>query len=179
MTLRSTAALAAVFSVGLAASAKADVHWLVSGTFDDGGTFSGGFDTDVYGFVITSTYDVVTTGGLLTPYDYNAGDSYTNSGNNYVEAQPGYAQDLKLTFTYDLTVGSQNNPLVGGPSGPSFECQGSYSCYLGNVEGTRYVASGAAAAVPEVSTWGMMLLGCAGLGYSAFRRSARVPVSLA
>jgi hypothetical protein len=29
--------------------------------------------------------------------------------------------------------------------------------------------------VPEPSTWAMMMLGFAGLGYAAFRRSAKAP----
>jgi PEP-CTERM motif len=39
------------------------------------------------------------------------------------------------------------------------------------------VASGGASAVPEPSTWAMLLLGFAGLGYAGFRR-CKGPISV-
>ena len=37
----------------------------------------------------------------------------------------------------------------------------------------NYAAAGAVSAVPEPSTWAMMLLGFAGIGFMAYRRKSK------
>jgi hypothetical protein len=170
MNMKILLASASIGAAPAAAPAKADVTWLVNGAFDDGGTVSGQFTLDVYGY-LEDNYDLATTSGSTLPgFTYNASDSYYSNGAFYIDAQPGYHADLRLTFADTLLVGSSMNPLIGGSPGPSWECSGSYSCYLPSGGSTRYIASGFASAVPEPSTWAMMLLGFAGLGYAAFRR---------
>jgi hypothetical protein len=156
--------------VTLAGTAKADVTWVVSGTFDDGGTVSGHFTIDVYGY-LENNFNLQTTAGSTLPgFDYTASDSYYSNGTFYVDFQRSYFQDLHLTFADNLGVASSDNPIVGGSPGPSWECAGSYSCYLPADGPTRYIASGSASAVPELSTWGMMALGFAGLGFAGYRK---------
>ncbi len=170
-SLLTAAALAFVTVVGAASTSKADVQWVVSGTLSDGGTLSGEFTINVYG-QLENNFNLVTTGGsLLSGFDYNASDSYYSTGTFYVDAQPAYENDLHLEFANSLGVGSLNNAIVGGLGGPSYECQGSYSCFVPSGGDTRYFVSGAASAVPELSTWVMMLLGFGGLGFAGYRRS--------
>jgi hypothetical protein len=162
----------AAISAGLPATAQADVTWLVNGAFDGGGTVSGKFTINVYGY-LENNYVLTTTAGALPGFTYDAGDSYYSNGAFYVDAQPSYEADLHLTFADSLLVPSASNPLVGGSPGPSYECANSFSCYVPTGGTTRYIASGYASAVPEISTWAMMLVGFAGLGFAGFRASRK------
>ena len=179
-----------VAALGLAAApsaASANVHWTVNGTFDDGGTVTGSFDIDIYGYIDGSTFDLKTSGGGLTAFEYTPATAYHASGTVpgpdyntyvapfYIDLQPGYAQDLHLVFASPLTVPIGANLLLGGFQGPSYECQNSYSCYVPQGD-IRYIASGSAkadgAAVPEPTTWALMLTGFAGMG-AVLRRARR------
>lgn len=162
---------AAVGLLGFQTSAKADVVWTVNGTFDDGATLTGTFTTNVYGFLL-GDYSLTTTAkGPFTAFTYNSSDSYFSNGTFYVDFQPGYQQDLHLEFSDSLSVPNLNNPIVG--NGASFECQGSFSCFIPAGGEVRYIDSGFASAVPEPATWAMMLMGFLGLGFMAYRRSNR------
>ncbi|MBS0359785.1 MAG: PEPxxWA-CTERM sorting domain-containing protein [Proteobacteria bacterium] len=171
--LFSGAACAAALAIGLgvAAPASADIYWLVSGLFDDGGTLSGFFDINVYGYL--QNYDLVTTAGsTVTPgYEYTPSDSYFSNGTFYVDAQPGYRQDLHLDFLLPINVKVAVNPIVGGSPGPSYECVGSYSCYDLGGGTTRFLASGFAAA-PEPAAWALMIGGFGLAGAMLRRRRA-------
>jgi hypothetical protein len=173
------AALAASFFLlfSAASSAKADVVWAVNGTFEDGGTLSGTFTINVYGFL--SSWDLTTESkGAFGGFEYKPGNSYIKNGALYVDFEPGYVRDLHLAFTTDLGVASADNPIIGGSPGPSYECVGSYSCYIPMGGTTRYLAEGLAiTAVPEPSTWAMMILGFFGIGFVAYRR--RSPLAIA
>ena len=169
-------ATAMMLLLNTATTAKADVVWTVSGTFDDGTTLTGTFTTDVYGY-LEHNYSLTTQSeGAFTDFTYNPSDSYFSNGTFYVDFQPRYEQDLHLVFADSLSVPNLNNPLVGGgPSGggPSYECQGSFSCYIPSGGPIRYIDAGFASAVPEPATWAMMLLGFLGMGFVGYRRSAR------
>lgn len=175
------ACAAALMGAAAPSVANADVNWTVTGTFDDGGALSGSFDINVYGYL--NGYDLKTTAGSSEGgFEYTPSNSYFSNGAFYVDAQPGYQSDLHLTFLGDLSVASANNPLVGGAGGPSYECVGSYSCYLPAYGTTRYIAEGFArastdgqgggSATPEPATWAMMLLGFGGVG-AAMRMARR------
>jgi hypothetical protein len=183
MKLRSAllkAAILAAAGFALSGPAKADVTWLVNGTFDDGGTVVGHFTINVYGF-LENNYNLLTTaGGTLPGFDYNPSDANITiaTTTNSVDFQINYQQDLHLTFAGNLGVPASNNPIVGGSPGPSWECAFSYSCFVPEGGLTRYIGSGLATAVPELSTWAMMGLGFVGLGGLAFRRRAvRAPLA--
>ncbi len=182
-------------ALGLAAaptSASADTHWLVNGVFDDGGKVTGSFDIDIYGYIVRDTFDLKTSGGGLTPFEYTQDTAYSASGSVpgpdyntyvapfYIDLQPGYAQDLHLVFQSPLTVPIGHNALLGGFQGPSYECQNSYSCYVPQGD-IRYIASGSAradgVAVPEPAAWALMLTGFAGMG-AMLRRSRRQLVAV-
>jgi hypothetical protein len=168
----SRACAIAAACIALAGAAHANVTWVVNGTFDDGGTVSGHFTIDTYGYLLNNFNLQTTTGSTLPGFDYTAGDSYYSNGAFYVDAEPAYQADLHLTFADNLNVPVSNNPLVGGSGGPSWECAGSYSCYVPMGPAIRYIASGSATgSVPELSTWGMMALGFAGLGFAGYRKA--------
>jgi PEP-CTERM motif len=159
---------AALLALGAGTAANADVLWTVNGTFNDTGTLSGTFDIDVYGFL--NGYNLMTTAGTSLPgFDYTPADSFFSNGTFYVDAQPGYQQDLHLAFLDDLSVATGDDPIVGGDPGPSWECVNSWSCYVPSGGDTRYIASGFASAgdpVPEPSSLpvllaGLGLIGCA------------------
>lgn len=168
----------ALFAAAMTSAASADVMWNVTGTFNDGGTLSGTFLINQYGYIdYNAGYDLVTTGGSVLPgFTYTQNDSYWSNGTFYVDFEPSDYGDLHLTFLDNLGVGSLDNPLVGGAPGPSWECGGSYSCYV--PEGTiRYIASGYASTsaigvqsepVPEPLT--ISLFGAGLAGVAAMRR---------
>ena len=167
-------ALAALLLLCLGAptSAKADVVWTINGSFDDGGTLSGTFTINVYGYL--SSWDLTTqTVGPFGGFEYKPGNSYISNGALYADFQPGYVRDLHLAFSTNLDVASADNPIIGGSPGPSYECVGSYSCYVPLGGKTRYIAEGEAiAAVPEPSTWAMLILGFLGIGGLTYRRKS-------
>ena len=160
------AVLCAGGTIFATAAANADVLWTVNGTFNDSGTLSGTFDIDVYGYL--DGYNLVTTAGTNLPgFNYTPADSYFSNGTFYVDAQPGYQQDLHLTFQDDLSVAVADNPIIGGTPGPSWECVDSWSCYVPAGGDTRYVASGFASAgdpLPEPSSLQMLVCGLGIIG---------------
>ncbi len=160
------------FFVCSAPGAKADVYWTVNGNFIGGGSVSGHFTINVYGFLENDFSLTTTSGGSFAGFTYDASDSYYSNGTFYVDAQPGYTQDLHLDFLNSLLIPSPHNPLVA--LGASYECVGSFSCYLPDSNGQyRYIGSeGFAAAAPEPATWAMMILGFLGIGFMTYRRKS-------
>jgi hypothetical protein len=176
-------AVGAAMLAGLAAPgvASADIHWLVSGVFDDTGTLSGYFDINVYGFL--DGFDLTTTAGTTeSGFEYTPETSYFSNGTFYVDAEPGYFNDLHLEFLDPITTAVASNPIVGGENGPSYECAASWSCYVNSGGTTRFLASGSATAggvlgVPEPGAWMLLLTGFGGAG--AMLRDARQKARLA
>ena len=155
-------------------AANADVTWLVNGTFDDGTTVTGTFDINVYGYLESADLKTETK-GVFTGFEYTtASPIYIATGVTFVDFQPSYQSDLHLTFADNLGVAEADNPIIGGEMGPSYECQGSYSCYVPSGGNTRYIASGSASAgaVPEPETWALMISGF-GLAGAALRGRRR------
>lgn len=161
------------------AEARADILWTVDGTFTDGTTVTGTFSINQYGFLDNNFSLTTHANGAFAGFTYTASDSYYSNGTFYVDAQPGYQQDLHLQFLDALTALNPNNPIVGGNPGPSYECIDSFSCFNQTGGTIRYIESGFAAAVPEASTWLMFLIGMVGIGLVGLRRNGAVLFRLA
>lgn len=160
------------------AEAQADILWTVDGTFTDGTTVTGTFSINQYGYLDNNFSLTTHASGAFGGFTYTASDSYYANGTFYVDAQPGYQQDLHLQFLDALTALNPSNPIVGGNPGPSYECIASYSCYNQTGGTIRYIDAGFAAAVPEASTWLMFLIGMAGIGLMGLRRNRAVLLPL-
>ena len=170
---------AALMAAAAPSAASADVVWTVTGNFNDGGSLSGFFDINVYGFL--SGFNLqTTTGSTDTAFDYNPSNSYYSNGTFYVDAEPSYQSDLHLQFVNSLSVASANNPIQGGQGGHSWECQGSFSCFLPSGGAIRYLTDGhaSAGAVPEPAAWTMMIVGFGGIG-AVLRRRRTAAVAIA
>ncbi len=111
------------------------------------------------GFSASSYSD---TSSTMSPFgQFNSG--FTFSGGPVLRSQLSWTIGTPGEFTsvYDALGGSTASHefylLSGGPGG---------------ITGTSY-ASDVSAAVPEPSTWAMMILGFAGVGFMAYRRSCK------
>jgi hypothetical protein len=164
LMLKKFLAVAAFVALSIPAAASADVTWVVKGTFNDGGSLSGSFNINQYGYL--DGYDLTTSGGSMPGIGYTPANSYYSNGNFVFDAQPGYQGDLHLEFLKDLSIAAANNPILSGNPGPSYECQDSYSCYDLQGGTTRFIAEGyaSAGAVPEPGAWALMFVGFLGLG---------------
>lgn len=170
---------------GDATRAKADVVWnLADVPLDDGGRLSGHFSINVYGYL--SDWSLTTTGGstlggaIYLPVINSVDVTPTTVG--FLPPGSPYQGILYLTFEGPLTVASAFNKIVGGFSGPSYECFG-WLCdpaygpsgiirYVSD-DSRSFASAAVASPVPEPSTWAMMILGFAGIGFLAYRRSNR------
>jgi hypothetical protein len=160
--------------------AKADVVESVNMTFQSGATFSGSVS-------FTNDFSSITdVSGTLTGYQYptvgyvgtgsDVIDSVFALNTNYSSGPPIYGNFLQdgpsdgsapfnfILFTYDYT----NAPtlVLADPS----------AGYLGlgnSVNGLDPFVSGSIGAVPELSTWIMLLIGFVGLGMNRRTRKLR------
>ncbi len=115
-----------------------------------------GANTSFYGTDTTTTAFTATSAGLF--FDFSA----TNVG--------GHSQYLIFDSSNYLCLNAAAGNCSGNPSSVAIYVSGSDPLIpeTGNVE----IAT-VASAVPEPSTWAMMLLGFAGIGFMAFRRKSK------
>jgi hypothetical protein len=171
-----------LFSVALIAAtamistaAQADVHWYVSGTFDDGATITGTFDINQYGFIANP--DLTTSDGLFTGMAYTSASVSTNNTTTSLTFDyNSYKNEMQLYFTGDLNVGTAYNAMLIS----SKECRNNY---CGSGGDTRLLTSGFASInpisnVPEPASWALMIAGF-GLTGAATRRARIRKVSFA
>jgi PEP-CTERM motif len=180
-------ALAAVFGcIDLATPVKADViSATYYGNFNEnvgsGITFSNPFASETmssiselngattplwpsgnsaFGADFKSSISVPTTGDYTL--DFGVDDAgYVFIGNVLVASLPGANGFSLQPYTVHLTAGVNSFELQYA----NYECCGAF-VKLDLPSGVSFVASG----VPEPSTWAMMILGFAGVGFMAYRR---------
>jgi len=141
---------------------------------------------------------VVTPGDplLFTLMDVTGGNSF-DSGTAYTNDPPGSFSPVYhfafLKFTDAADFNSVFSPLVtiipGGPIDTYINTHGGYSAWVfGGGEDKKLAAlddwndlifAYTSTTVPEASTWAMMALGFAGLGFVAFRRPRRNSAAIA
>jgi len=176
MKLRTFLAIAGLATAGVAAGAtasKADVTYIITGTFDDSTTLSGEFTVNVYGYIELASLQLTTLAGAISGYSYTAATADPDGcGTNcvgYGRTNPPYFGGLQLTFVNPLGS-SGSDPIVGGEGGPSWE---NLSYTIGGPP-IRYLVTGVATTVPEPATWAMMIAGFLGLGLVGYRRARAV-----
>ena len=150
------------------------IHYTLSNvTFDDGAALTGDFTIDhATGDLIS--FDILAADGDLPAYEYVTGYSTIRDkfvSNQYLFFSSSFTRYVTFAFVGPLGLGS--NAIVVDPFGPSsFECD--------NCLNVRLVTSGVAIgnAVPEPSSWAMMLSGFAAIG-GAIRARHRMRVRFA
>jgi hypothetical protein len=176
MTIRS-----ALFAISLAPCllalthpVRADViydYTLVGGTYSPTGTLSG-----------TITVDAATaTTGLITSENLVSSDYGTFQNIVFQGEQVGYyrTQTENTTNTYALVLSFTHDIFSGAPIplGVRPAAWGYFiptGCFLTEcIVGSPLRGIFEVAAVPEPSTWAMMILGFVGVGFMAYRRKSK------
>ncbi|MCG2673279.1 hypothetical protein L6637_41075 [Bradyrhizobium sp. WYCCWR 12774] len=179
---------AAVMSIGLGTSAKA-VELLQNGGFESGalapgwtltgnGGFTGVGNAPVHSGNFSYFSGPIGSDGVLTQtFNDIVGALYTFSG--WAFSNGGTPADI------GINVGGTASLTLGPPSVPSFGWTPFSGFFIGHGTDSFVIASrndpafnffddlsvqGPAPAVPEASTWAMMLLGFMGVGFAAYRR---------
>jgi hypothetical protein len=185
MRLSTLAVQAPLFLVlaGAAAATPVTIDFTLTAT--EGSQFGVTAPADITGtFVVDSSFLAQANGG----YDGSAiSDFFMQIGTQVYDQTTAFSPDLQ-------GIELQNHEVVGvamnweqtsaGLEGPFTQWAENGTWFAGStvsqpgdaiLQGPAGSQSFAAAAVPEPSTWAMMLLGFAGLGYAGYRR-AREPL---
>ncbi len=174
------AAVASLMLIGGAANAT--VHSTVEMTFASGATFDGtitfssgaesivavtgmltGYEYGTYGYV---GYGSDSINWVWDNNNYSSGVSnYSNflmdgPGNAYFGGNGGYTNWIQFAYNYSAA------PVLTFTSGVSYGETDNYVNYSDPM-----VSGSISNAVPETSTWVMMLAGFAGLGFLGYRRN--------
>ena len=170
----------------------------ISGSLD-GHSYTGALSLDVTGGQATSgtgTLSILgmTNAPLVLITTSTPGNEYhplpegpvgfrANDGTDYFSLDQAYPIDAAYGLLFDVNT---TTPVWGAY--PLFAIwsnapQDGYSAaFTGRVNGVEYYniqGSASVSAVPETSTWAMMMLGFAGLGFAAFRRGRKTSVAIA
>jgi hypothetical protein len=163
-----------VAAVMVAPANAATINWTLDFVrFTDGATASGTFSTDSVTGAVTA-FDITTTPGqfISTGFEYDAATSLqgvglgANSFSLTQVASPNRA--LELSFFNPLTSPGVDTLVFGD----SNEC-GSNSCGSFRTPIDGFAVGSAVSAVPEPSTWAMLILGFAGVGFMAYGRKSK------
>jgi hypothetical protein len=207
MNLISKVLVAGVSLVGLTASANAavfigDLNTISSSSIGSGNLgvitvtdIAGGVKVDVS---LTAGFDFVNTGGPHTPfaYDLNASPTSISFTSPTIFSAAGSSSDTPYgTFNHGVNMvggngapGAQHGPLdftIMGVTTANFvkDAEGFFFgadlINLKNGNTGSVAASTFTAAVPEPSTWAMMVLGFCGLSFMAYRRKNQMAPTIA
>jgi hypothetical protein len=180
MALAALTMLAFALSTTTRASADTYVSYDVNASYDSGaGTLTGSFTLDT---TTNTSYAVdltvvgaggVNSGSLTDPTRFGTGTyevapSVTDA--TYNDGDPA----LQVFLTYPTGGGALFNGGFGSSSVGSYfspTCGGEICGFP--LSGTVLNGNAVTSAVPEPSTWAMMLLGFAGVGFMAYRRKSK------
>jgi len=173
---------ALVISASMATAAKADVFttYTVDASYNNGGgTITGTFTVD-------ATVAATAPGGTLDLTAINLVQTGSGGINSFNFTDTSFASDYlyESPSFYNLTINDGGNDLNLG-----FDINGGALATIGFghstvetefsgapifiVSGTITEGTGITAAVPEPSTWAMMILGFTGVGFMAYRRKSK------
>jgi PEP-CTERM motif len=176
-----------------------EVTYNISGTFQNlsgsyysvlsGGSFTGTFVAPADIFPLPPATDdyldnfqiniYTASGSLFTTLSSNVAGSYEYFTNDYVSSYGGEQLGFIQSATDYLavvvpTTFDGNGAVVPGPSAVSYGA----ASYAEVGPNYAYIATGnIVASVPEPSTWVMMILGFAGLGFLASRRRGQMSIN--
>ncbi len=133
------AATAAMLLVGPVSGAKAITYTFNNVALSDGGLLNGTLDIQfggVFGYSLTTTGGAAALDTVYTYPGFPSPNSIPFGNPTVIELFPAapvsgqFLSMLQLTFSSDLMVAGLHT-LLGGTNGPSFECNGSFSCPAG------------------------------------------------
>ncbi len=173
--------LGLLFVIGANQQARANVvDFQVSGAFTNAGTYSGTLSIDMTSGQIAAA-DITLPGYEFNGSIFQGADYQSIPATYFVQVFQSVGDIfLQLAFT---TPGATPGSLIGFTNGSIFS-ESVFSDTLGDIDTTYLVNHGVitgsvgtvtaiAAAVPEPSTWAMMALGFAGVGFMAYRRKSK------
>jgi hypothetical protein len=196
-TASSATLLNQTINAAITISGEDDNGFYTFGVFNGPISVGAGFTSDI------SVFKQLTEDGFATPSNQISGDVLTNITANAISVtMRGQVQPFELESVFTgIGVGNPHGAIVGDidsttgvMSGVNLDLFHTFSAdsldfatfYLGyqpgtNLNQTETLTFGVVPATPLPSTWSMMLLGLAGLGFVAFRgtknRSAAVAAS--
>ena len=170
-------AVGLLFSFPLPSFASTIVWTLDGVTFEDGGTASGTFAVEsttgaVTSFNISTTAGTILDGATYAPGNYFAFDNFF-SPNSFAIAADNLLALPFINFAFLNAMNSAGTNLLQ----VDFDLPGdqvAFECSDNTCEVSRFATGGSAIgvveAIPEPSTWAMLILGFAGLGFLSYRR---------
>jgi hypothetical protein len=140
--------------------------------FDDGNTevFAGSFTVDTTNTSLTSSITVTGSGPEGTgPYTaaHTGPDPFSFNG-VFFDGPDGSILDLNIGVSFGPATLTTLSVVWGG----TVNAQGSFGYHVAG-DPLTITAAPLTAAVPEISTWAMMILGFVGLGFMAYRRKSK------
>ncbi len=124
------------------------------------------------GSVVSS--DLLIPGGLFAPLNVT-GSQYTSPNGTGLLYEVNFSNTSgDFGYVDFIYPNDQSNPLIGHPF--IYLDQGEFNTPSGFIP---FGLTGYIQAVPEPSTWAMLLLGFAGLGFMAYRRKSKLALMAA
>jgi hypothetical protein len=164
------------------------VTYDLSGTLSDGGTVTGTFTVD--GGSLTA-YDFTLPTTLPDPVSHEIALTNSFPATSFIslatlpQIQIGNYYDDSGTYFYTvLNLQLNSLPVDSTPTSLGYSSLlqaplfGSNWDYIGSFQSGTITLADTVAAVPEPSTWAMLLLGFAGVGVMAYRRNLKPKAAL-
>lgn len=138
----------------------------------NGVTFNigGGYKDEIYGLQGSEQYH------FALNYQNTPNEYVNNYLENFVYGDSSMSGSITGPFVYNISPGNYSYGVFQIDEynyNTGYEAHASGSVTLTSLTVSPAVPELSTAAVPELSTWAMMLIGCAGIGWSAYRRKEK------
>jgi hypothetical protein len=175
--LFSSILVAAAVLVGAVSNASANVYYTGSGTWDTFApttAFSAGGESWSFSFDLANPLSSNPTSSILD-FHYSLNGHLTNLSATSIQFYPSAAGGMfNLTLSSGDEIGFFNKigaPAIDiGSTGHLVTGQWAVDLLAAGPNGSDVQGAGVVTAVPEPSTWAMMILGFAAVGFFAYRR---------